>query len=824
VACDFDGTLAPIVDDPATAVPHRAALAALLLLADLPRTVVVVISGRSRDDLEDRIGEHGAVGLVGSHGAEGPNTGLVLTPAEHEQLEMLCEQLEELAARFPGAFVEVKPLSVAFHVRRVGVDDEEAALGLALERAAALPEVFVKLGKKVAEFLLVETDKGTAIELARRASGATTCVFLGDDVTDEAGFAALGECDVGVKVGAEATLAEHSVDHVDDVAAILAELASLRTGVIGEAPFELIERHSLLSDLEALALVQSDGRITWMGAPSADSPALFSQLLGTEAHGYFDISPIGAVGTPVQSYEPETMILVTRWPGLSVTDCLTLSDLPTPGSVLLRRVEGTDPAHVRFVPRPDYARATAEVTCGGETATLSTDVADLRLSVRGGSFEVEDGPGGLMVVATLDPSSGPIDVVLEMAPAGELAPTPSDLGAELETTRAWWRAWSAKLELPSVATESVRRSALILKSLCHRSTGTIMAAATTSLPEDIRGTRNWDYRMCWPRDGSMAATALVRLGMVEEAEQFIAWMSLRVSELGGPEEMRPVYPLRGDRGIPEEEIPSLPGYRGSAPVRIGNGADEQVQMDVFGPIVALIDAMVERDCELTEEIWWLVSQMVEAVSRRWDQPDHGIWEERRPIRHHVHSKVMCWETVDRAISLAKRSGRPLGDGWLDLREKIRDDVLAQGWDPDVGAFTMAYGEGDLDAAVLHLGISGLLDPHDERFVSTVEKIESALRVGPTVYRYAIDDGFRESEGGFFICAAWLAQSYWRIGRIEEGTKLFEDYLALEGPTGLIAEQYDPYLRVALGNVPQAYSHIGLIDLALTVESRGIYLR
>jgi GH15 family glucan-1,4-alpha-glucosidase len=366
----------------------------------------------------------------------------------------------------------------------------------------------------------------------------------------------------------------------------------------------------------------------------------------------------------------------------------------------------------------------------------------------------------------------------------------------------------------------VGRSALLLKSLCHRRTGSIMAAGTTSLPEVLGGTRNWDYRMCWPRDASMIASALVRLGSLEEAESFLAWLAARVARLGSPEQLRPVYPLEGE-GIREEELPNLPGYRGSTPVRIGNAAEHQVQMDVFGPIVELVETMIEAGAELDDARWWLVCQMVEAVARHWQEPDFGIWEERRPTRQHVLSKVMCWQTVDRALAIAERSGRTPGPNWSVLRTAIRSEVLERGWNPDASAFTMAYGENDLDAAVLHLGLSGLLDPHDERFSATLTRIEEVLMEGPTVYRYALDDGHRESEGGFFLCAAWLAECLWRADRFEEGTRLFESCVALEGPTGLIPEQYDPELGICLGNVPQGYSHLGLINLALEADRLGL---
>ena len=250
---------------------------------------------------------------------------------------------------------------------------------------------------------------------------------------------------------------------------------------------------------------------------------------------------------------------------------------------------------------------------------------------------------------------------------------------------------------------------------------------------------------------------------------------------------------------------------------LSSGGLQLVQMDVFGPIVALVAKMAQATGTITDERWWLVTQMAEAVARRWDEPDFGIWEERRPTRHHVHSKVMCWQTIDRALEIAARTGRTPERDWTSLRDQIKAQIVLRGWNEEAQAYTIAYGDTGLDSAVLHLALSGMLSAGDPRFISTVEQIERDLRFGPAVYRYALDDGFRESEGGFFICAAWLAQCFWMMGRADDADRLFEDYVALIGPTGLISEQYEPFQQLSLGNVPQGYSHIGLVQMAVAAE-------
>jgi GH15 family glucan-1,4-alpha-glucosidase len=294
-----------------------------------------------------------------------------------------------------------------------------------------------------------------------------------------------------------------------------------------------------------------------------------------------------------------------------------------------------------------------------------------------------------------------------------------------------------------------------------------------------------------------------------------------IATLPGPEYLHPLYTLAGTALGPEAVIDTLPGYAGSRPVRVGNLANQQVQLDVFGPVVDLVDRLAAVQGGLSDSEWVMVEAMAHAVAARWSEPDHGIWEERHTPRHHVYSKVQCWVTIDRALRLASRWGRVPDPTWPALRDKIAEDVLSRGWHPQacggIGAYTTAYDGVDLDAASLHVGLSGLLDPADERFGATVTAIEAELRSGSTVYRYHRDDGLPGIEGGFHLCAAWMVEAYVLVGRRTEAEELFEQMLDAAGPTGLLPEEYDPIAERSLGNHPQAYSHLGLIRCAQLLD-------
>jgi GH15 family glucan-1,4-alpha-glucosidase len=379
-----------------------------------------------------------------------------------------------------------------------------------------------------------------------------------------------------------------------------------------------------------------------------------------------------------------------------------------------------------------------------------------------------------------------------------------------------WNSWAERLHLPAVEADSARRSALTLKGLCYHPTGAFLAAATTSLPAQLGGVRNWDYRYAWLRDGALSARALVRLGSNEEAMQFIGWLAALFEKVPEADRVMPLYSVNGTELGVEAVLAQLPGYAGSRPVRVGNAALHQVQLDVFGPILDLMLELSQSGVVFDRRQLAVAEAMVGAVSRRWHEPDHGIWEVRIAPRHHVHSKAMCWMAADRAISLVEHMGGRPRDEWVALRETIREDVLQNGWDDKVGSFVVAYGVPELDASVLQVLSSGMLSPDDERARATLRAIEVALRDGPTVYRYRYDDGIAGHDAGFHLCTGWLIEAYVRSGRVDDAYDLFKQMLTLAGPTGLLSEGYDPRADRALGNFPQAYSHIAVIDSAWAI--------
>jgi GH15 family glucan-1,4-alpha-glucosidase len=437
----------------------------------------------------------------------------------------------------------------------------------------------------------------------------------------------------------------------------------------------------------------------------------------------------------------------------------------------------------------------------------------------GVSWEIVEEGAHHTARARVEPTRG-TPVVLELRyGSGRLRDDRAPVGDRTRLTREHWTAWANRLNVPALHSDLVLRSALVLKALCHGPSGAVLAAATTSLPEHIGGVRNWDYRYCWLRDAAMSVSSLVRLGSQDEAMAFLDWVCGVVDACESPERLQPLYTVAGAELGPEAEITELAGYRGSRPVRIGNSASRQIQLDVFGPIVDLVAQLVEIEAPLSSEHWRLVEAMVTAVERRWSEPDHGIWEIRRPRRHHVHSKVMCWYTVDRAIGIADAFLEREMPRWVDLRARIAADVIENGYKPAVGAFTAAYDDVDLDAATLVVGLVGLVPPSDDRFLSTVAAIERELRSGPTVYRYRADDGLPGFEGGFHLCTGWLIAALDCTGRRDDARRLFDDMCALAGPTGMLSEQHDPKRGRAVGNTPQAYSHIAVIDAAVRLAAR-----
>ncbi|MCA2209446.1 MULTISPECIES: trehalose-phosphatase [Nocardia] len=821
VASDYDGTIAPIVSDPSKAFPQRESVSALRALAGLANTTAAVISGRALRDLAALSRLPVEVQLIGSHGSEF-DVGFVHA-IDNDAKQLLSEihaAFAQIAADNPGVTVEMKPASAALHVRNASPEIGRRALNAARQGPACWVGVQVTEGKAVIELAVIPTDKGTALDTIRHQESASAAVFFGDDVTDEKAFRVLSGPDVGIKVGEGESLAKLRVDSTEDVARALAFLVEERRTWLAGASAPRIERLSMLASPRSVALLTPDATVTWFCHPEPDSAAVFAHLLGGSAAGHFSVAPERPSLPLSQRYVDGTMTVETRWASLQVADYLP-HDVTPNRTDLTRVITGTAKAVVHFAPRPEFGQVPVRIEAVHNGLRVSGTNDPMVLRSPGVQWEITSDGISEQARAVVDPAVAPVVLELRCGTA-DLAPSMTPESQRRQLAERYWTEWASGLQLPPLKPDLMKRSALTLRGLVHRPSGSILAAATTSLPEDIGGVRNWDYRYCWLRDASLTAQALVTLGSLTEAEEFLDWVHKVLATLPGPERLHPLYTIYGETLPPEAVIDLLPGYAGSRPVRVGNAANMQVQLDVFGPIVDLITTLAqERERQgatdaaeaLPDADWELVHAMVSAVQRRWTEPDHGIWEIRGNPRHHVYSKVMGWLTVDRALTLAQRFDRAIDPEWVTLRDTIAEEVKAKGWNEEVQSYTAAYDGTDLDAATLHIGLSGLIDPADPRFAATVVATEAELRSGATVYRYHHDDGLPGGEGGFHLCAAWLVEAYLLIGRRSDAEALFAQLVAAAGPTGLLSEEYDPVAERSLGNHPQAYSHLGLLRCA-----------
>jgi trehalose 6-phosphate phosphatase len=815
VASDFDGTLAPIVLDPAAAAPEPAALSALVSLGSLSHTHAAVISGRDLATLRRLCVGGGSLHMAGSHGAE-----LEAELAEHPQVEPAFARLAHLHAPSHGLRVERKRVGVAVHSRGAAQGDAAMAHGAARALAADLGAARVAEGHEVTEISFVPANKGDALSRIKYLTGSTGVLFVGDDSTDEDVFRILAPSDVGVHVGQMPTAAAESVPDRELVRPVLEHLLAARNAWLASRTLTPLERHSVLSDQRTACVVDPRGTIVWLCVPRLDSAALFAAMLGGPPAGFFAIEPEELPEKVSQEYVGDSLVVRTSWPSLTVTDYLDASAgraYQRAGRTdLVRVLEGRGRARVRFAPRMDFGRVPTRIIAreGGLEIEGPPDPVVLRAPGVAWTI-VPDGPHHT-AEATVSLDDGPVVLELRAGTASFSPAMASEEERRRDNTR-FWSGWAGSLRLPPLAQPAVKRSALLLKALCHGPSGAIAAAATTSLPEHLGGTRNWDYRFCWPRDACIAAGALVRIGNTGHALKMLDWLLEVVDRIDSPERLRPIYTVNGDHLSQEAEVPGLPGYGDSSPVRLGNAAANQVQLDVFGPIVQLVSMLAARGAPISPEHWRLVRAMTRAVAARWQEPDHGIWELRTERRHHVHSKTMCWLAVDRALRVRQYvmgSGDP---EWEALRDAIRDDALAHGWSPQLNAFSTAYGRPALDASVLLIGLTGMLDPRDPRFISTVDAVQAGLRDGVAVYRYLDDDGLPGREGGMLICTGWLVESLHLIGRSDEARALFEELVAIAGPTGVLPEQFCPRHKVTLGNLPQAYSHAAVINAACALS-------
>jgi GH15 family glucan-1,4-alpha-glucosidase len=577
-----------------------------------------------------------------------------------------------------------------------------------------------------------------------------------------------------------------------------------------------IEDYALIGDCETAALVGRDGSIDWLCWPRFDSDACFAALLGTPEHGRWVIAPTDPNAKVSRRYRKDTLILETRFEtpegAVMLIDFMPVRD----GNSNLVRIVIGERGEVRMrgelVIRFGYGAVVPWVSRTEDRALRAISGPDMLLLHAPIELRGKD----LKTVGEATVTAGQkIPVVMTYSPSHLPAPTPVDPWEALERTERYWTEWAGKCSHIGAARDAVVRSLITLKALTFAPTGGIVAAPTVSLPEQIGGVRNWDYRYCWLRDATLTLLALMDAGYYEEAQSWRDWLVRAAA--GSPEQAQIMYGIAGERRLTEWEVPWLPGYEGSRPVRIGNAAHGQLQLDVYGEVMDALHQGRRGGLAASESGWALQLAMLAHLEKIWREPDQGIWEVRGAPRHFTYSKVMAWVAFDRMIKSAEAFGLPGPiDHWKAVREEICEDVLAHGFDRTLGSFVQCYGDRQLDASLLLLPCVGFLPPNDPRIGGTVAAIERQLMVDGFVLRYdsaRTEDGLPAGEGAFLACSFWLADAYILLGRLEDAWRLFERLVGLCNDVGLMSEEYDPATGRLVGNFPQAFSHVALVNTA-----------
>jgi GH15 family glucan-1,4-alpha-glucosidase len=584
-----------------------------------------------------------------------------------------------------------------------------------------------------------------------------------------------------------------------------------------------IEDYGIIGDCHTAALVSREGSIDWFCLPSFDSAACFAALLGTPEHGYWLITPDCPIKRIHRRYREDTLILETTFE--TETGTVTLVDCMTPTTNtpdLLRQVVGQSgkvPMKMALAIRFDYGSIVPWVrkTDDGLIAIAGPDTLRLRTPVElcGENFHT---------TSKFTVSAGqkvPFEICWYASYRDE--PQFLDFEKTIADTEKWWREWTGRCTFAGPSKLAVTRSLITLKALTYAPTGAIVAAPTTSLPELIGGVRNWDYRFCWVRDATLSLHALIIAGYLEEARDWREWIMRAVA--GKPSELNIVYGLRGERRLTELELPWLPGYENSAPVRIGNAAYNQLQLDVYGEIIDTLYLCRQAGIQPNNKDVspGIGRALLDHLETSWEEPDEGIWEVRGPRRHFTHSKMMAWVAMDRAVKSVEQGWvpDPATEKWRNLRDKIHADVCNNGFDTELNSFVQFYGSKHLDASLLMMAIVGFLPANDPRIRGTVDAIEKhLLSDNGFVNRYTLDpevDGLPRGEAAFLPCTLWLADNYAFQGRHQKAREVFERVLAVRNDLGLLSEEYDPVDRRLLGNFPQAFSHFGMVNTAFNLE-------
>jgi GH15 family glucan-1,4-alpha-glucosidase len=590
--------------------------------------------------------------------------------------------------------------------------------------------------------------------------------------------------------------------------------------------------YGLIGDCRAAGLISRDGSLDWLCFPRFDSPSIFGALLDRKSGGRFRIRPTGTFESG-RRYAPDTNILETTF--RTSTGSFVLRDLMpvsseaekrselAPDHQVLREVEGLDgevEVEVFYEPRPDYGRSRPRLEDRGQLG-LWTDANRAALVLRS-ELDVRptrDGQAarGVAVIRAGERKYLSFSYAEEapqvVPPLGEVA------RARVERSARWWREWASRCTYTGPYREAVVRSALVLKLMAYAPSGAVVAAPTTSLPEQLGGVRNWDYRYCWLRDASFTLRALFALGYQEEAEAFLQWM-LHATRLTWPE-LQVVYDVFGESNLPELELPHLHGYAGSKPVRIGNDAHGQLQLDVYGEVIDAVSRFARRGGRFDRDTVKLLDGLGHTVCKRWREPDEGIWEGRSGRFHHTHSKVLCWVALDRLIQMHEAGQlRVSVNEYRATCEAIRAEIEARGYNEDLASYTRTFDGDEMDASLLVLPLYRYVDGQHPRMQSTCARITEKLERQGLIYRYQADtnDGLPPGEGAFGICSFWWVECLALSGNVEGGIEAFERLLTFGNDLGLFAEETDPGSGAALGNFPQAFTHIGLINAALTLAS------
>ncbi|HEY8305568.1 MAG TPA: glycoside hydrolase family 15 protein [Lapillicoccus sp.] len=576
-----------------------------------------------------------------------------------------------------------------------------------------------------------------------------------------------------------------------------------------------------MGDMKTCALVSRGGSVDWLCLPRFDSPSSFTALLGTPQHGRWLIGPVEEARS-TRRYVGDTFVLETTHETdtgvVKVTDVMPTADDRADIVRTVEGVKGTVRMRHEWVVRFSYGKITPWVSRhdgpgGADDKVISAVAGPDALVLRGtrlphahdgkhvDEFDVAEGDR-LVFSTTWAPSHLPIREQL-------------DSEAIVETTREEWQEWADRFQYEGPYRDVLVRSLLVLRLLTHSETGGIVAAPTTSLPEDVGGTRNWDYRYCWLRDASLTLEALMGSGFVEETLLWRRWLLRAVA--GDPEDMQIMYAVDGSRDLPEREIGHLPGYAGSRPVRIGNAAVSQRQTDVLGEVMMALSDGRDHGLEESDRSWRIQRSLVEELGRRWDEPDNGLWEIRGPLRYFTHSRVMVWAAFDRAIQGVEKHGLsgPV-DKWRDLRDQVREEILAKGFNTERNTFTQHYETDEVDASLLLIPICGFLPPDDPKVLGTLDAIVQDLMHEGLLLRYRTTsgvDGLPGSEHPFLACSFWLVQALALAGRPDQAKELMDRLVALVNDVGLLSEEYDPKDHRMVGNYPQAFSHLTLIGAA-----------